>query len=110
MKLKNSLPIFLILLFSFLIRLIFLLITRLDTILANTPDTFSYLHYANAILDGHFWDYPSALRTPIYPLFMAVFQLKTIPIILAQMILSVITVFITYQIAKMVFHNDKIAL
>ena len=68
------------------------------------------MDYTNAISNGHFWDYPSALRTPVYPLFLAIFQSQITLIILAQMILGVVTVFFTYQIAKMVFNDEKITI
>jgi hypothetical protein len=80
-----------------------------DTSSAFAPDTTSYLDYANAIINGHFWDYPSAIRTPVYPLFLAIFQSQIVLTILTQMVLSVVTVFFTYQIAKMMFYENNIA-
>ncbi len=73
---------------------------------AYEPDTVTYIEPALRLLHGDgFID--DGHRTPIYPLFIAiiykVFGEKDLPVIVAQIILSVATVYFTFLIGKKLF-------
>jgi 4-amino-4-deoxy-L-arabinose transferase-like glycosyltransferase len=99
-----------ILVIALFLRLALLIATLPDVSRAITPDTNSYMDYARAITEGDFWAYPSALRTPIYPLFLALFQMQIIPAMLGQIAVSLVTIYLTYSLAARIFKDQKIAL
>jgi 4-amino-4-deoxy-L-arabinose transferase-like glycosyltransferase len=64
-------------------------------------DTHSYVQPAESLLASHGYSFPGVLRTPLYPMFLALifaFFGENLPIIvLAQVIVSALTVVLTYQ-------------
>jgi 4-amino-4-deoxy-L-arabinose transferase-like glycosyltransferase len=64
-------------------------------------DTPTYIQPAESLLEGHGYTFPGVLRTPIYPMFLAfffaLFGENLVIIILAQVIVSALTVVLTYQ-------------
>jgi len=122
-----------ILIFSFLIRFIFLLLnpnyynTHYEGNLHpehiyfknpnyGVPDSHEYKALAINIIKKHkfSWDdEPVTFRTPFYPFFISlvflIFGIKDFPVMFFQVIFSTITVYIVYLIAKKVY-NEKIAL
>ncbi len=77
-------------------------------------DTTSYLLPGrNLLLYGHFVadGAPDLVRTPGYPLFLAITSLAGLPAAaLANVILSVFCVLLTWKLARAVFGDDRIAL
>jgi 4-amino-4-deoxy-L-arabinose transferase-like glycosyltransferase len=65
-------------------------------------DTPSYIRPAESLLEGHGYSFPGVLRTPLYPMFLAfffaLFGENLVIIVLAQVIVSALTVVLTYQV------------
>ena len=99
-----------ILVVALLLRLGLLISTGWDTTRAVAPDTPTYMQFAQAINNGNLWTYPSAERTPIYPMFLAIFHLKILPTVLAQIVLSLVTIYLTYYLAIFYLKNETIGL
>ena len=94
---------FWILILALLLRLALILSVQGHLERANEPDTPTYTGPALTLIHGQgFIDDPH--RTPIYPLFIAFFYWlfgeQSLPIILAQILLSVLTIYMTYLIGK----------
>jgi 4-amino-4-deoxy-L-arabinose transferase-like glycosyltransferase len=70
---------------------------------ANEPDTSSYTTPALKLLHGEGF-INDGYRTPVYPLFIALFYglfgERPLPIIFAQILLSILTVYMTYLLGK----------
>lgn len=64
-------------------------------------DTSSYIQPAESLLEDHGYTFPGAQRTPIYPMFLAfffaLFGENMVFIVFAQVIVSSLTVILTYQ-------------
>ena len=77
-------------------------------------DTISYLEPGrNLLFHGHFFadGVPDLVRTPGYPLFLAITDLAGAPVAaLANVILSVLAVVLVWKLAKTVFLDGRIAL
>ena len=100
---KSSKWIFGILILALILRLALVVSVQGHFERANEPDTASYTTLASRLVNGEgFIDDPH--RTPVYPLFIAffywVFGEQPLPIIFAQIILSLLTVYMTYIIGK----------
>lgn len=106
-------PLMLVLLVALTLRLALSLVALPHPERAFSPDTASYLDFANRILSGQGWEYPSAIRTPVYPLFlagvMAVAGETAFLIILAQILVSLANIGLTYWLASEIF-DAKVAL
>jgi len=78
------------------------------------PDTGSYAEAGrNILLHGSFTadGVPDLVRTPGYPLFLAITSLAGLPAAaVAQVILSVLTVILVWKLSRAVFIDDRIAL
>lgn len=108
---KNPLILW-ILLLGLLIRITVSLVALWYPERAIQADTPSYMSFAEAIMTGHGWEYPSAMRTPGYPLWLAglmtIFDKQVFWLVAAQALLSAATIGLTYSIGRRVF-DDKIA-
>ena len=82
---------------------------------AGTVDTLTYLGSAEGIVQGKgftFWGYTSAVRTPIYPLFLSVFYLFHIPIFVVpfvQIMFASLSAVVLYRIGGL-FLSPKVGL
>jgi hypothetical protein len=78
------------------------------------PDTPTYLEPGrNLLLHGRFVvdGLPAIFRTPGYPLFLAITSLAGLPAAsIANLILSVFSVFLVWKLSKAAFNDDSIAL
>ena len=104
----------------FLFFLIFVILLRISVLFfayyyperTLTNDSPSYLEPARFLLRDHSYTYPSALRTPIYPLFLAGIYsfLGEYPlyVVLAQVVLGLLTIFLTYKISKELFPEKNV--
>jgi 4-amino-4-deoxy-L-arabinose transferase-like glycosyltransferase len=100
---KSSVLLIWILILALMLRLLLIISVQGHLERAFEPDTPTYIGPALKLLHSEgFIEDPH--RTPVYPLFIAFFYWlfgeQPLPIILAQIILSVLTVFITYLIGK----------
>jgi 4-amino-4-deoxy-L-arabinose transferase-like glycosyltransferase len=100
---KSSKWLFWILILAMILRLALVVSVQGHLERANEPDTPTYIDPALRLLRGEgFID--DSHRTPVYPLFIAfiyrLFGEGPLPIILAQILLSGLTVFMTYLIGK----------
>ena len=100
---KTSAWLFWILILAFILRLALVVSVQGHLERASEPDTMTYIDPALKLLHGQgFIDDPH--RTPVYPLFIAIFYRLfgegPLPLILAQILLSVLTVYMTYLIGK----------
>ena len=100
---KSSTVLFWILILALILRLALVISVQGHLERANEPDTPTYIDPALRLLRGEGFIADSH-RTPVYPLFIAfiyrLFGEGSLPIILAQILLSVLTVFMTYLIGK----------
>jgi hypothetical protein len=91
-----------------------LLIARHGTAALSQADTTSYLDPGrNLLLHGSFVadGMPDLVRTPGYPLFLAITSLAGLPAAaLANVILSVISLLLVWRLGRAVFDDDRIAL
>lgn len=75
-------------------------------------DSPSYLHPAEILLSSGYYTFPDTLRTPIYPMFLAllfeIFGKSLFMVILVQIILSTFNVILTFFLAKQ-FLTSKLA-
>lgn len=106
---KNTLLIIICLALALLLRVALLASTQGDLERAYEPDTVTYIEPALRLLRGEgFID--DGHRTPIYPFFIALiykfFGEKDLPVIVAQIILSVSTVYLTFQIGRKLFSES----
>ena len=87
--------------------LVALMLRSLVLIVANkfpertiAMDTSTYVRPAESLLEDHGYTFPGALRTPIYPMFLAIFFAlfgeNMVIIVIAQVIVSSLTVVLTY--------------
>lgn len=78
-----------------------------------TNDSFSYIEPAQFLLRDYAYTHPSALRTPVYPFFLAgifaLFGEQPFYVVLAQVLIGLATIFITYKIGAELF-SEKNAL
>jgi hypothetical protein len=91
-----------------------LVIARNGVIALSQADTMSYLEPGrNLLLHGRFMadGVPDLVRTPGYPLFIAITSLAGVPAAaVANVILSVFTVVLVWKLGREVFHEERIAL
>jgi hypothetical protein len=96
------------------LTLLAVVLTRSGTSGIIIADTASYLIPGrNLLLHGHFVadGMPDLLRTPGYPLFLAVTSLAGLPAAaVANVLLSVFNVFLVWRLGRAVSGNDRIAL
>jgi hypothetical protein len=96
------------------LALMALLIARNGVNALSQADTASYLEPGrNLLLHGRFMadGVPDLVRTPGYPLFLAITSLAGLPAAaLANVILSVFTVILVWKLGLEAFGNDRIAL
>jgi hypothetical protein len=96
------------------LALMALLIARNGTSALVLGDTNSYLEPGrNLLLHGRFFadGVPDLLRTPGYPIFLALTSLAGLPAAaVANLILSVFCVFLVWRLGRAVFDDDHIAL
>jgi hypothetical protein len=89
-------------------------LARSGTSAIVTGDTMSYLEPGrNLLLHGRFvaYGFPDVLRTPGYPLFLAITSLGGLPAAaVANVILSVFSVVLVWRLGQRVFDNDRTAL
>jgi hypothetical protein len=89
-------------------------LSRVGTRALIFPDTMSYLEPGrNLLLHGSFFadGVPDLVRTPGYPLFLAITSLAGLPAAaVANVILSVFTVIIVWKLGQVVFGDSRIAL
>jgi len=107
----------LILIFALLIRLVlFLFLEPWNSYVINSsfflvPDTKEYQNLALGLLNNHNFNDYNYFRTPGYPLliafFYSIFGIKPWIIILFQILISLISIFVTYLLANEMF-NKKI--
>jgi len=113
LKLQKVSPIFWILFLGILLRFALALVLIDSPERAIHPDTGSYFTVSYAILTGDGWNYPTAVRTPIYPLFlasgMAVFGENIFALVLLQIFVGTVNIYFVYKIAQR-FFTTKIAL
>ncbi len=100
---RSSVLLFWILILALILRFVLIISIQGHLERAFEPDTPTYIGPALKLLHGEgFIEDPH--RTPLYPLFIAFFYWlfgeQPLAIILAQIILSVLTVFMTYLIGK----------
>jgi hypothetical protein len=71
---------------------------------ALPPDSATYFAYARAMLQGQAWSYPSAMRTPAYPAFLALGSLllgQTVAgFVAVQILVSVLVVFLAFLLGR----------
>lgn len=107
-------PILGILLLGFVLRLGLMLSAIENLQRAYAPDTQSYMDFAWAMLKGGGWEYPSAIRTPVYPLFLltflAVFGENLSIIIVGQIFVSTVNILLTYLLSRQLFADRQVAL
>jgi len=109
----------LILIFALLIRLVlFLFLEPWNSYVINSsfflvPDTKEYQNLALGLLNNHNFNDYNYFRTPGYPLliafFYSIFGIKPWIIILFQILISLISIFVTYLLANEMF-NKKIGI
>jgi hypothetical protein len=96
------------------LALMVLMIVRNGTEVFSQSDTSSYLEPGrNLLLHGRFVadGVPDLVRTPGYPLFLAIFSLSGLSVAaVANVILSVFCVFLVWRLGRTVFGDDRIAL
>jgi 4-amino-4-deoxy-L-arabinose transferase-like glycosyltransferase len=93
-----------ILVLAFALRLTMLLPATAHPERALPPDSATYLAYARAMLHGQGWEYPSAMRTPGYPAFLALGSLlfgQTVAgLVAVQILVGVFSVLLTYLLGR----------
>jgi 4-amino-4-deoxy-L-arabinose transferase-like glycosyltransferase len=100
----------LVILLALLLRLSVLPIAYLypDRVMSNDSPT--YIDPARQLIANGYYTYPSLLRTPLYPMFLAlVFTLfgdSLVSIIVIQILLSTFNVFLTYLLARKFFSSS----
>jgi 4-amino-4-deoxy-L-arabinose transferase-like glycosyltransferase len=108
----------LIILLGFGIRIVFFISLqpwKLDVIVNSiiVQDAVEYHQLAVSLLTDHSFENFDALRTPVYPMFVAlIYKLSgfSIPVVLMiQILLNLISIWLTYKIAELIF-SKKIAL
>ena len=118
MKLKNITkynPLFVILIFSLTIRLVYALVSYQNTGIDRFDDDWDYVSYAKAILDQGIWltdiskiPGDASIITPGFPLILAsifyVFGEKYSAVFIVNSIISTITVFAIYGLGKIIFN------
>ncbi len=99
-----------ILLLAFLLRAALLLVAAQHLDRAFSPDTQTYIDPALKLLASGFYPADSAWRTPGYPFFIAfIYWLggeNPFLVILAQVFVSALTVYLTYQFGKKLFPHS----
>lgn len=90
-----------IILLALALRICLFIIALLHPERMMATDSGGYLDPARSLLDSGYYSYPSAIRMPLYPVFIAVvfkiFPEQLIFIVLVQVILGLCTVYITYR-------------
>ena len=98
---KSGKQLLIVFLIALLLRSLVLVVAVNHPERTSSGDTASYVQPAEELLKGSGYTFPGALRTPIYPmflaLFLAVFGQDRLAIVLAQVIISALTVVLTYQ-------------
>jgi 4-amino-4-deoxy-L-arabinose transferase-like glycosyltransferase len=98
--LKIPKPLIAFLVCALLLRGIILLVAIQYPSRTYQPDSQSYIQPALSLMKDHAYTYPSAIRTPVYPFFIAfsyiLFGQTPIGIIVLQLIISLATVLLTY--------------
>jgi 4-amino-4-deoxy-L-arabinose transferase-like glycosyltransferase len=114
-KLVEISPVFWILLLGFFLRL-GLMLSAIDNLQrAYAPDTQSYMDFAFAIINGSGWEYPSSIRTPVYPffllMFLTVFGEKPLTMmIFGQILVSTVNIWLTYLLSRKLLGDRQVAL
>ena len=97
---KATKNILLVLLLALILRSLVLLVALKFPERIISSDTPTYLHPANSLLEGHGYTFPGALRTPIYPMFIALIYLAfgnhPVSIVAVQVVVSALNVLLTY--------------
>ncbi len=100
-------PLWWILLLALLLRCSLIPIIWFYPQRAYTPDSASYLAFAQAILRGQGWTFPEFKRTPAYPLLLTLglvlFGDHTVGLVMLQVVLATLSVLLTYLIARYFF-------
>jgi len=96
------------------LALLIFIIARSGVSVLTQPDTGTYLQPGrNLLLHGSFVadGVPDLLRTPGYPIFLALFSLAgPVAAALANVILSVFSVLLVWRLARTVFDDERVAL
>ncbi|MGD0750671.1 MAG: glycosyltransferase family 39 protein [Anaerolineales bacterium] len=101
---KENRVVFIILLAAFVLRGPLLIVAFQHPGRAYLPDSQSYIAPALKLLATGYYPVDSAMRTPVYPMFVAAIYgiggQNPIIIILVQMVISTLSVFITYKLGS----------
>lgn len=98
--------IYYVLLFAFALRGIFLLYLQpiSDSFFGNSiaySDSYSYHFIAHNFYNSGLWSEFNPFRTPLYPFYISVFYylfgVNTLPVILSQLFLAVVTIYLLYH-------------
>lgn len=96
---------------ALILRLSVLLIAWSHPERTLTNDSPSYIEPAQYLLRDAVYTHPSALRTPVYPLFLAViyglFGENQFYVVLAQVLLGLLTLYLTYKLSNELFPAQK---
>jgi len=96
--------------------ILILIMTILAAILEPlAPDSEWYLTIAKNLYEKGIYSYdglsPTRIRQPLYPLFLVLFYFlpgqKLISVIIAQMALSVISLFLIFRMARLIYQNNS---
>lgn len=102
-----------------LIFIILVLIARLSILIIAyfhsertlTNDSISYIEPAHYLLHDRVYTYPSALRTPVYPMFLAlvyrIFGEDQFYVVVIQVILGLLTIYLTYKLNLELFPDQQ---
>src|SRR5687767_6633713 len=98
LKIPKALVIFFV--FALILRAVILLLAVQYPERTFQPDSQSYIQPALSLLKDHAYTYPSAIRTPIYPFFIAfsyiLFGQTPVGIVVLQFMISIATILLTY--------------
>lgn len=107
---KNKSLLFLLIIIIFLrISVLFFAYAHPERTFTN--DSYSYIEPAQFLLRDHAYTHPSTLRTPAYPLFLAgifaLFGERPFFVVLAQVLIGLATIFITYKMSSDLFPGQN---
>ena len=97
--------------FAFIFRISLLFIAYHYPERTLTNDSLSYIEPAKYLLRNGAYTHPSALRTPVYPLFLAIiyglFGESQFYVVLVQVIIGLLTIYMTYKLSCEIFPTSK---